>query len=135
PHFAVILAARSGRDTNDLIVTLIVVFGLIAAAGWVGWQRLQQYRGRGIHHPRQLFVSLCRAHGLDRSQQRLLYDLAQARQLPHPSIVFLQPELFDSAKLGPYFEPHRAALQILRQQLFATESLPAKISQSAQLAK
>src|SRR5262249_10169887 len=132
---SVILAARSGRDTSDLIVTLIIILGLATAAGWVSWQRLQKYRGRGIHHPRQLFVILCRAHSLDRSQQRLLYDLAQARQLQHPGLVFLQPDLFDPAKLGPQFEPHRKALLALRQQLFAAEPLAAKFAQSSQTIK
>jgi hypothetical protein len=132
----VVFAARAGRtDVNDLIVSLIVVIVILAAAGWAGWQRLQQYRGRGIHHPRRLFISLCRAHALDRNHQRLLSDLAQFHQLKHPGSLFLQPELFDSLKLGSAFEPHRAALEKLRQQLFTMESLPAKISQSSQIPK
>ena len=116
---------------GDVVMLLLA---LLAIA--VIWRRLpsfwQRYSGgRPFNHPQKLFVNLCRAHHLDRTQQRLLLTLAQWHQLPQPATLFLRPELFETDKLGPQFRLQLSQIHAMRQRLFDPMQSPANSSSVA----
>jgi hypothetical protein len=74
---------------------------------------------RSYHHPRKLFNELCGVHDLDRSSQRLLWQLARAARLAHPAAIFVEPHRFEASQLPDGMQKHAARLDELRQKLFA----------------
>ena len=71
-----------------------------------------------LQQPVALFRELCRAHRLNRSRRHLLKNLASARGLANPVLVFAKPECFDIADLPPHLKTAAAELRQLRLQLF-----------------
>jgi hypothetical protein len=127
------LFARTNFDPNYVLASIFpflhgkfadlagIVLALLAigAAGKLAMYFGQRYSGgAAFHNPRKLFVTLCRAHNLDRSQQRLLVLLAQHHRLPQPPTLFLQPALFEAASLGPQLSSQASQLRAMQQQLF-----------------
>ena len=94
---------RSGHwEIASLVETLAAILAA-AAVGWWAWTAWQRRLGQQPHrHPQRLFAALCRAHGLDRNQRRLLLQLAEHCQLPQPGMVFLQPERFAASNLSGF---------------------------------
>jgi hypothetical protein len=94
---------RSGHwEIVSLVETLAAILAA-AAIGWWAWTAWQRRLGQQPHrHPQRLFAALCRAHGLDRNQRRLLLQLAEHYQLPQPGTVFLQPERFAASNLSGF---------------------------------
>jgi hypothetical protein len=94
---------RSGHwEIASLAETLAAILAA-AAIGWWAWTAWQRRLGQQPHrHPQRLFAALCRAHGLDRNQRRLLLQLAEPCQLSQPGTVFLQPERFAASNLSGF---------------------------------
>ncbi len=99
-----------------LVVASIVAIGLAFSlvVRYLTWREGRRYR-----HPQKLFWELCRAHGLDRASRKRLQRLANAHQLRDPARVFLEPERFNATLLGTSFNDDRAALEALRDLIFA----------------
>ncbi|HZZ28738.1 MAG TPA: hypothetical protein VFE46_12115 [Pirellulales bacterium] len=113
---------------NCFLLLLLLAGGLWAAfAIWKRW-----YGVWSANHPSKLFEALCRAHKLDRNQQRLLVLLAEWHRLPHPGAMFLKPELLEASHVGPQFAAHMAQVQALRQRLFGAGTQAENSSQSTQ---
>jgi hypothetical protein len=68
--------------------------------------------------PWKLFRELCQAHGLDRASQRLLAQVARARQFEQPAQIFLSPGAFEPAGLPPALRERADHLLRLRGLLF-----------------
>ena len=125
------------RDRNGHLETgnFFVLALALVTVGVVSWWALYYRKGkstRATANPRKLFSAICRAHQLDRSQQRILLLLVQWNHLSQPAAVFLRPDLFDADHLGTKFAVQFAQIQKLRLQLFGTGQLPLKIAQPAQ---
>ena len=104
-----------------------VILLIVAAAASIIWllNRLSRDDRQQIrNNPRGLFRELCRAHGLSLTHRRLLDQLASYQQLADPARLFLEPERFEPARLGPVLEPHQARFAALRDRLFAHGELP-----------
>jgi hypothetical protein len=125
-HPCVVLAASRYRRYPDffdvkenwpmlLLITAIVLWVL---GGIIVYLRNNREAGGPVDDPQQLFRELAEAHGLDRSAQHLLQQLARAFQIEQPSEVFVTPQLFRPEKLPPSLagEAHRVAA--LGQKLF-----------------
>jgi hypothetical protein len=96
-----------------------VIAGFLLTIWLLSRWATQQERSGSYHSPRKLFRSLCRAHQLDRMQRRLLRRLAKRHQLERPAALFLEPDRFSPARLGPDFQDQAEALLALRTRLFA----------------
>jgi hypothetical protein len=66
----------------------------------------------------RMFGELCAAHRLNLSSRRLLKRLAATRQLASPTMLFVQPEHFETNTLPDSLQSAAAEIQKLRSVLF-----------------
>jgi hypothetical protein len=94
-------------------VTLVVIVTIT-------WQTLSKRRHRDFEYdrPPRLFADLCKAHKLNRSNRRLLKQLAAARGLKLAATLFVEPEFFDMTNLPAALQPLAKELRKLRHKLF-----------------
>jgi hypothetical protein len=97
-----------------LLVILLVVGALLGAAAF--WRSRQQ--GRPVDCPRRLFAELCARHELDWPSRRLLKHLSRAYDLEHPARLFVEPQLFEAARLPESLHAFQPQLAALRTRLF-----------------
>ena len=128
-----LLLAQSNRITNmgkrfrvaDPSVSVLQIVGwsvLAVVVILVVWRVVQAVAirdGRSYTSPKRLFRDLCRLHGLDWPNRRLLRQIAKANRLDQPAHVFLQPALFDTAQLKPPLKPFAKQIRALGKKLFA----------------
>jgi hypothetical protein len=113
---------RGERAKVDYTDVLLVIAATIAAVivFWLLARFAALREGRGpVNNPKLLFNQLCQAHGLSRSQRRLLMQLGDQAQLTPAPAIFLRPELFDRALADPQFGPLHGDLATLRRRLFS----------------
>ncbi|NOY43494.1 MAG: hypothetical protein GXP26_16870 [Planctomycetes bacterium] len=68
--------------------------------------------------PQKLFREISKAHGLDRSSQRLLRQLADALGYVQPAEVFVTPSAFEANQLPEELRDEEARIRELRERLF-----------------
>ncbi len=119
-----VVAERFQNGGTDISATQGIVICIVAAiVGVILWRvaRAVALRdGRSYFSSKKLFKELCRLHQLDWSHSRLLWKLAQARRLEHPSRLFLESTWFEPAGLPATLKPFRNELEAIQQRLFAT---------------
>jgi hypothetical protein len=104
-------------NTHELLilgsVTLLVIIT-------IAWQAISRWRHRDFEYnsPPRLFADLCRAHKLNRSNRRLLKQLAAARGLKMAAMLFVEPDYFDMTNVPPALKPAANDLRQLRHKLF-----------------
>ncbi len=107
-----------GADVPSQIMTLLVILtvasvSLVAAALWRTWKRRQP-----VDCPRHLFAELCARHELDWPSRRLLRQLSRAYDLEHPARLFVEPQLFDAARLPEALRSFQPQLAVIKSRLF-----------------
>lgn len=107
---------RSADYTSQII--LVVVIAVVVAAVFFAVRYFNARRSKPCYAPLGLFHELCKAHGLNRSQQRLLVEVAEELALEHPSRLFLEPHLFEQANSSQTGE-RRSHIDALRVRLFS----------------
>lgn len=110
---------QAGSNGTALWLILVAAAGSLALS-WLAVQAITRRRERLRHSPWRLFRDLCAAHRLTRRQCQLLRRLAQARQLPQPALLFLDPQPWDLARQEPLDPRTRQELEALKRQLFAS---------------
>jgi hypothetical protein len=118
---SVVRERREHFDPSELLPWLFVLAALFGALAIVSRYLNRQDKRRIFNNPRALFRALCRAHELDRSACGLMHQLAKANFLEEPAALFLDPELFEAARLAPEFRRHQTAIESLIAKLFANE--------------
>ena len=102
---------------------LILVGAITALVALIIVVLFRDSRGQPRHfvstNAGQLFRELCRAHGIDRANRRLLKRLAAARGLASPALVFVEPKHFDPSDLPANLQSSASDFERLRSQLFA----------------
>jgi len=98
-------------------------YGLAAIAAGIVTAVYMRVRNRNdmtqrCDNPWKLFRELCQVHGLDRASQRLLAQVAKARQFSQPAQVFLSPGALEPAGLPPGLRERADHLLRLRSLLF-----------------
>jgi hypothetical protein len=110
--------SRGRADFSDLLPYLLgiaVVCAIIAAVvAYIKHNDLSQ----PCDNPNKLFRELSRAHGLDRSSQRLLRRLASYAGLSQPAMVFLTPTVFDEDQIPDELYEEEERLSELHDWLF-----------------
>jgi len=114
---------RFGNERAAYGFDPIMVFGgvlVLTIAVMLIWRRATGRQSRDYSSDSQigLFKELCRAHGLKSSRRRLLKQLAMARGLPSPAVLFVEPRHFDEASLPESLKVSAIQLLELRRQLF-----------------
>lgn len=108
---------RARIQTSDVLAILGII-ALVAVIVWgLSWLLMRSEGERRAYSPRKLFAQLCRAHGLDRAQRRLLKRLARHHGLTMPAQLFVEPHRFEG--LESVLVDQRDALATLRATLFA----------------
>lgn len=102
------LLALAGIGVAGLV--LIVVLMVLAR---------RQDEQRPYHDPERLFRQLCRLHRLTRKDRQLVRNLAGECGLELPSLMFVQPERFETAELVEQDVNRQDRIRRLRGQLFA----------------
>jgi hypothetical protein len=94
-------------------VTLLVVAAII-------YQSISSRRRRDFAYdrPPRLFFELCKAHKLNWSNRRLLKQLAAARGVKFPAMLFVEPDYFETTNLPAALQPAATELRNLRRKLF-----------------
>lgn len=110
---------RESFEPTDLLWWVFVAALVIAAFGVVASVLAKQDKRRLYNSPKALFLDLCKAHELDRANRALLKQMAHAQKLNVPARLFLEPDRFDPALLGPEMRSQREAVAALRNRLFA----------------
>jgi|GEM_PF-2233153 len=131
PHCLTLAAQSSGLpswigspSTQDIAwgpLTVGVVGVLAVAAVLVGWivVRFRQSNSkRPIDHPWRLLRELAQAHGLRRSDERLLHQIVRRYALEPPARLLLEPERFQIAAGDEVFLRERQAILRLKSRLF-----------------
>lgn len=105
------------HSRNELVYFLWMI-GIIALLGMaVTWyDRVRSRLRPSLATPATLFRELCQAHGLSRSDRRLLYRVAQQAGQPAFGMVFVDPRYLQSAIA--HDADHADRLRRLYQQLF-----------------
>ena len=105
---------QSTIDVQDLMLCAawlaagaLIVYGVMFIRSW-----RSRYHAT---HASGVFRELCRAHGLNWHDRRLLHALARAQQLETPAQLFVEPQRFAWEKAGSSLQQRIAAL---RQRLF-----------------
>lgn len=91
----------------------------IIVATWLLMRWLRRRERRAANSPARLLAELAAAHGLRYRQRHLLSRLAQFHALSQPAVLFVEPALWTSEKLGPSWDRYRHELDVLQRQLFA----------------
>lgn len=115
---------------GDLWTLALVVAAAVGFILLLRWLQLRQEARRLSDDPRHLFDDLCLAHRLSRRDRHLLRQLAAAYHLETPSLLFVRPDLFDSACQMAGLEQHVASAARLRRELFRglPEQPPAEVA-------
>jgi len=104
--------------------------GVLTATLFIAWGlwRWSRWQSSGGHGPAELFHRLCAAHGLHRSQRRLLRRLAASQGLDEPAHLFIEPDRLHAARVAPELRRYEAALAELRLKLYGgpAEALPGR---------
>lgn len=110
--------SRAQLDEWDISVGIAVVGGLLVGIFLLSRYASSSEKGRRFHSQRKLFRSLCAAHGLERSDGRLLKRLARLHRISHPARLFLEPERFQRLESGRELSAENDAIEALRRRLF-----------------
>jgi hypothetical protein len=108
--------AAAQMDWRGLAFALLALVACVLMSFWLS-RVARFYFERRRHSPAQLFVELCRAHGLSRAERRMLDRLAAAHGLKHAAEIFLDESRFDLK--DETFTAQRHAVLALRRRLFA----------------
>ena len=106
-------------DVGKIELILLIAVTLLLA-GTLIWQRISRRHQREFvcNSTSRLFSELCRAHRLDRSNRRLLKQLATALGLKYAALLFVEPEGFDMTSLPPALKSSASEIRQLRHRLF-----------------
>lgn len=115
---------------RDLVISLVMI-AIVGGILWLLARLLYGKERRSYNRPRALFRELCRAHGLDAASRRLLTDLARAQGVTQRAQLFLAPERFEAARLGPKLAPRAREIQALSARLFGAAPMAAQDQPSA----
>ncbi len=109
------------RGRVDLIEMLPYVIGVavvvaivFAVAKYIKYNDLS----KPCDDPQKLFREISKAHGLDRSSQRVLRQLADALGYLQPAEVFITPSAFEANQLPEELRDEEARICELRELLF-----------------
>lgn len=104
-------------NTYELLILGSVTLLVIITIAWQAIARRHK-RDFDFNRPPRLFADLCRAHKLNRSNRRLLKQLAAARGLKIAATLFVEPDYFDMTNVPPALKPTANDLRQLRHKLF-----------------
>lgn len=115
---------RGEVENAEFPIPWVMIGILLAIAAVIGIaifakMKLDEFKKLMPAQRRQLFYELCKAHGLSRQEVKLLVGLARVHQLENWALLFVQPERFDSAKLGTLHVETVQAYVSIRDRLFA----------------
>ncbi len=105
--------------SRTLLMSGVVLLVLLLVSAAALWLHFRQRRLRNC--PRRLFRELCRAHRLNKAQQRLLWQLAAAQGLSQPATIFLAPERFDPHHLPERLRGRQREIERVRDRLFGRQ--------------
>jgi hypothetical protein len=112
--------ARGGAEGSGWGDFVWAVLGVAALAGavWLTRWVIRRAPAAPAHDPNRLFAGLCQAHGLNRSDRRMLRRLARSRGLADPARLFVEPQFFEVPSSDPTLGSQAGCLNELRQRLF-----------------
>jgi len=114
---------RGGATMEPMqLAILLAVLAALVAIVWLVSRYWSWRTARRAHSPAALFAELCRAHGLNWSNRRLLLALARCHRLSDPNLLFVEPHRFDLANAGGPLGTRQSELSALRDRLFAASN-------------
>lgn len=110
--------SRGRIDYSDLLPGFIAM-AVIAAIIFAIVKYIQHNDlSKPCDNPNKLFREVCQIHGLDRSSQRLLWQLAHGLGYAQPAEVFIRPSAFEVNRLPEALRSEEARILELRERLF-----------------
>ena len=111
-----------GRSVWDNAPQTVLIAGIILAVAvvllLVGRYANRYEQRHATNSPTDLFRELCRIHHLTNADRRLLKRIATHWELESPALIFIEPDLFVSARLPIELHPETEHVERLRQHLF-----------------
>jgi hypothetical protein len=111
-------STQSGVGLHEVVIGLLLIGGISVLLVLFSWILHWQQRRRHYSSPRELFLSLCRAHRLRWKECWWLWQLARQQHLEDPGRLFLEPERFDASRIPPSLRRRQSEFDRLREQLF-----------------
>lgn len=115
------LLDRSGIRTSSIRAPWLLLLALATMAVVGSWLLIRfagRRGGRAYVNPLALFRELCRVHGLNTVERRLLLALAAERGCDQPATLFVAPHCFQVETLGAAFERDHEQIRALHARLF-----------------
>ena len=109
-------------DSGDVVIAVLLLLGLVVALWLLSRLPSRRTRGASPSRPLVLLLSLCRAHKLAWSECWLLWRVARHHGLDDPARLFVEPERFDPAEVGPVLRLRAEELGALGRRLFGNLS-------------
>jgi hypothetical protein len=101
------------------VIAVAVILGAVVLGAWALTRFLaRQERRRRFNNPAALFDALCRVHGLDIAERKLLLNHARGQGLEDPGRVFLEPERFGAKSITPAADDEQQQLASIKVRLF-----------------
>jgi hypothetical protein len=123
---------RENFDPSDLLIWLGIGVGVLVVMAIVAHIMARRDKGELFNSPWSLFRALCHAHGLNRSERRLLRQIARYQRLGQPAQLFLEPECYNPVNLSPALRWQQAAIDRLRDQILSHDP-PEELALAPQL--
>jgi hypothetical protein len=82
----------SSLSNNWFLIAAILTIGAL----WFGlyyWDRYRKNLASKGDSPKSLFLELCRAHKLSRSERTVLLQIAEKSKLQNPAMIFVDPSV------------------------------------------
>ena len=128
PSLALLLAASSRTSGAEIMTLLGIAAGVIGAiTGVIYWLNRAAHK-RQVDSHLGLFQSLCQAHDLSRGDCSLLKQLVRQNDIEKPALVFVNPDYFEPARLGPLKAKAKEFLAIRNTLFVGPEKKTAKSS-------
>jgi hypothetical protein len=112
---------RGENNNFDVTQLAYMLTGLAAVIGLLylldRWIR-RRSRVKMYESPTELFRQLCRMHELNRQDSHQLKQLAAHWKLPHPAVLFIDPDYFRPEKLPTDWHERAPVIEQLHRKLF-----------------
>lgn len=134
--YGLYLLAEAGRIENmgrkfrggeklkaiDLLIWLLVLSGMVLGFWLLSLLKDRQDSVRRVNSPRKLYHELCKLHGLNYFQRRLLRQIARWQRLTQPTKLFLEPERLEAHNLSPRLRARWGEIASIGRKLFSQQS-------------
>lgn len=116
-HAPILFGKVDDSTVTLCIVGAVVLIVVVAVGAFIGNRFAKKWR---FESHQSLFSNLCKVHGLNRKERKMLKLVGQGLKVPHLSLLIADPKWIDRAIVNKSFASNLTALKKLRSRFFST---------------